>query len=466
MSQTFTDLCTNIKSGFRLCLFRRPAQGNFRISADQIFILFILGIMADLCRDYLINLPNPSFNLNAIPWEGLSLTLLVFSCFILDKIFFHQKITFTLSVIILSMCLVLTFTLLLILGIQLYFSPDSPATEWIEEFFAVWALAILILSIRTIAGHISIRVVFAFFGLLLIWVAPINYYASSNPFWHPQEEEIEEEDDFYEAYENLDVEGMYYAQPKLLAQALKRLSPGQKGNKEVFFIGMGAWAFQDVFLKETLYAKDLFDHRFESQNRSLVLINHLTTHETIPLATSHNLKRALNYFGSIMNSEEDLLILYMTSHGSKDHKLSVNFWPLSLNDISPEMVRQYLNDAGIQWKVIMISACYSGGFIEPLKTPYTAIASAAAPDRKSFGCGNKSQFTYFGEALLKDQLQNLYSFPQAFSGAIKAIGEREAREGLEHSLPQSFIGKEMDSYLEELSTHLIRKSQRKLARGD
>ncbi len=333
------------------------------------------------------------------------------------------------------------------------------SSEKAIEFCAVLMLAIFCRSLWTITGRDFKSVTIAFGVLVLIWLGPSAYFSTGHTFWTAKEEEkdITETKDPYDAYKELDVEGMYYAQPQLLTQALQSLYPGQLGKKDVFFIGVGAWAFQDVFLKETMYAKDLFDHRFESQHRSVTLINHLSTYETIPLATSHNLNRTLQYMGTIMNPDEDLLILYMTSHGSKDHKLSVNFWPLELNDISPDMLRRYLDEAGIKWRVIVVSACYSGGFIEPLKTPYTAIASAAAPDRQSFGCGNKSEFTYFGEALLKDQLQEKFSFPLAFSGAIKAIEERELHENLEASLPQHFIGDEMIPYLNKLSHHLTRR---------
>jgi len=102
----------------------------------------------------------------------------------------------------------------------------------------------------------------------------------------------------------------------------------------------------------------------------------------------------------------------------------------------------------------MVSSCYSGGFVEPLKNDYTAIATAAAPDRTSFGCSNENDFTYFGEALLKDQLQQEYSFPLAFQQANAAITERESRENLTASNPQYYVGDAIAPRLEALAVRL------------
>ena len=114
----------------------------------------------------------------------------------------------------------------------------------------------------------------------------------------------------------------------------------------------------------------------------------------------------------------------------------------------------------------MISSCYAGGFVEPLKNDYSAIATAAAPDRKSFGCGNENDFTYFGEALLKNQLQSEYSLPIAFSQATAEITARETREKLTASKPQFVIGRSIAPVLDALSTDLQAYEQVSLQCGD
>jgi len=96
-------------------------------------------------------------------------------------------------------------------------------------------------------------------------------------------------------------------------------------------------------------------------------------------------------------------------------------------------------EAGIRWKVIVISACYSGGFVEPLKDGYSLIATAADAENKSFGCSDENEFTYYGEALFQDQLANNVSLLDAFPKAIESITEREKREKKEPSNPQLWL---------------------------
>ena len=36
--------------------------------------------------------------------------------------------------------------------------------------------------------------------------------------------------------------------------------------------------------------------------------------------------------------------------------------------LNPEVLRQALDETGIKWRVVAVSACFSGGFIEPLRS--------------------------------------------------------------------------------------------------
>ena len=147
-------------------------------------------------------------------------------------------------------------------------------------------------------------------------------------------------------------------------------------------------------------------------------------------------------------------MLYLTSHGGRDHKLSVEFPPLQLDALTPEMLKEMLDGAGIKWRIIVVSACYSGGFIEPLKDDYTLIMTASAADRTSFGCGTESDATYFGDALFQHALRFEDSLVKAFEQAKSRIEERERSEKLEPSEPQIFVGEEMAAKLPKLEAEL------------
>jgi hypothetical protein len=88
----------------------------------------------------------------------------------------------------------------------------------------------------------------------------------------------------------------------------------------------------------------------------------------------------------------------------------------------------------------VISACYAGGFIEPLKDPDTVLITAAAADRTSFGCSDDRDLTYFGEAFYRDALPRATSLQDAFQLARAAIATREQAEHVTASDPQAYFG--------------------------
>ena len=96
-----------------------------------------------------------------------------------------------------------------------------------------------------------------------------------------------------------------------------------------------------------------------------------------------------------------------------------------------------MDRSGIRNRVIVISACYSGGFLDVLKDEYSLIMTAARRDRQSFGCGDTSVFTYFGEAYFVQALTREYSFIKAFYAAKRSIEQREAHENKHLPCPTS-----------------------------
>jgi len=274
----------------------------------------------------------------------------------------------------------------------------------------------------------------------------------SEGFWYENyvyEDEAEETES-----EPIDAEKVFYSQFDLLDLALQPINPGVQGIDDLFFVGFGSYASQDVFMKEIGHIQTVADTRLGTHNRSVALINNAKILNDIPLASATNLDLTLRHLGKLMNIEEDVLFLYLTSHGSKQHELSVEMQPLGLNDITPQDLKKQLDDAGIRWRIILVSACYSGGFIEPLKDENSIILTAAAHDKTSFGCSNKNEYTYFGEALFKDLPAGPYQFINSFEQAITSIQQREEDEGLEPSQPQLYVGTLMQDKLDRLQSDI------------
>ena len=231
-----------------------------------------------------------------------------------------------------------------------------------------------------------------------------------------------------------------------LRKALGALRPQRPGVTDLYVVGFAGDASEDVFRNETVYLRQLFAQRFGAAGRIVTLINHannLGAHAYAPQASYDNLADTLQRIGKLMDRREDALLLFLTSHGTEQHELYVQFGPgedADYDTITPKELRGLLDDAGIGNRVIVLSACYSGGFVPALKSPDTLIITAARRDRPSFGCGNTTSATYFGRAWLIDALARTIDFVESYRLATAEITQREQAEGEAASYPQLYVG--------------------------
>jgi len=231
-------------------------------------------------------------------------------------------------------------------------------------------------------------------------------------------------------------EDVFYGQPRLLAERLADIEPGKPGVPEIFFLGF-AGSEEDVFMRETIAVEQLFRDRYTTAGRSLILVNNPSTAGRIPFASQESLTQALRRIGERMNGKEDLLFLFLTSHGTANHQLNVKLWPFDFSAITPRSLRRALDDAGIQRRVVVVSACYSGGFVPALADEDTLVITAAAANASSFGCNPTNELTDFGRAYFVEALGQTRSFTEAFRLARKIVANREAVEGVKQpSQPQ------------------------------
>lgn len=239
----------------------------------------------------------------------------------------------------------------------------------------------------------------------------------------------------------LDVESIYYDQQRLVQAVLNDVRPSQAGVAETYFVGFASSAAQDVFENEVKHVETLFREHLGADGRTALLVNSRNTVDQLPLANGPNLAAVLTGIAGKMDPE-DLLFLHMTSHGSKRHKFSVAFETLRLNGLSAERIGEIVNAAELPWRVVVVSACFSGGYIEDLKSPRTMVITAASANRTSFGCENGREYTYFGEAFYRDSLTD-GDYGAAFERAVALVREREESKGYKHSRPQIWIGEEI-----------------------
>ena len=231
-------------------------------------------------------------------------------------------------------------------------------------------------------------------------------------------------------------EQLLYSQAQMLDDATARLAPRTPGKTNLYVIAFAGDGAENVFRNEAVYVEKLFTERFDAVGHVLVLINNPSTLTEYPIATLSNLQTAVDAVAERMNGDEDILLLFLTSHGSRDHELFVSLDPLPLDQIAPDDLADLFTDTKIRNKVVVISACFSGGFIDALKGPQTMVITAARADRTSFGCGTQSPITDFGRAFFATGLNDNDTIPAAFAEARKLIDQWETKAGEEHSEPQ------------------------------
>ena len=158
------------------------------------------------------------------------------------------------------------------------------------------------------------------------------------------------------------------------------------------------------------------------------LVNSRSTVATAPMATVTSIRQALKAIAARMDREQDILFLFLTSHGSAEHELSLAQNGMDLADLPARELGAMLKESAIRWKVVVVSACYSGGFIDPLQDEKSLIITAARRDRRSFGCADENDFTYFGRAFFKESLPKSRSFAEAFRRAETLVRDWERRD--------------------------------------
>jgi len=436
-------------------VFLQPVtRFSFRVNIAQLLLLFVVSASLDIAVEGLQAGPDAVFTVSGIVSEGFFGAVLMLFAALLALAFRQPSYALALPVVLLAGEWPLQVARMIIAEVAK--SDVALAAEAVRagQVVLVWSLFWLWRSAAvSLAPARPYRLPRSLLAAVLLatplWFGPV--LLDDQGWWQTPEQESAAAT----GYPSPASEEVLAKQPQLLYEALNDLAQQRPGTTDLYFVGFASYAGEDVFRKDMDVARKLFDDRFDTRGRSVVLVNNPRTVLDEPLATVSNLRETLTEIGAAIDRDQDVVMIYVTSHGSRDHRISVEFPPLQLDALTPPALRKMLDDAGIKWRIVVISACYSGGFIEPLKDDNTLIMTAAAADRTSFGCGSESDATYFGDALFQHALRFEDSFVKAFEQARESIAVRERREKMTPpSEPQIFVGKAMAAKLPKLEADL------------
>ena len=449
------DLRSLLETGVRIATLRRVAPSQLEVTWAQVLGLVLASL-----------LPPIAFSLATVgsqghlAWHFLPAVLFHVPMMLLGVIVIAHLIGRASHVSPLLAGALLAWTLIDFLSLAVWLA----AQEWAGENGAVnmafyyapiaWLAIALVRLALSFAPALGSRAAWVFAAAVLFVGLPLGAVHRERSLWSFDYERQAASGAKPARPATAASEDVFYRQPGLLREALAAVKPGRKGVVDVFLVGVAGYGQQDVFMREVDSVATLFRERFRAEGHIIQLVNNPKAMRQHPVASATSLEAALQSVASAMNGDEDVLVLFLTSHGSQDHSFTVQLWPLELRQITPPMLRAMLDRSGIRNRVVIVSACYSGGFVRQLEEEHTLVITAAAPNRNSFGCSNEADWTYFGKAYFDEALRQTPSFTRAFEIARPLIEAREKKDKYEPSMPQMSLGMGMKAKLEELERQL------------
>ena len=442
MRVALVALGRNLMAGLRLSLFMRVSRLQFRIDLGQLLLLFVFSSLIDIAGDWSRTGPLREFSLLGAGTELYSVGLLVLVSAALSLMFRQRALALAVPVIVLAAIPLAQALNFVLPNLAAVFIPFEFGARMAGQVLVLWMVAILVRSVAVAFAPPTPRVWLRAICGGLVLATPIfliNSLAPNEPWWRDGGAPIEVPEGM-----SAGSEAVLATQGVLLDHVLSNLGDARPGVSGMYFVGFAPYSREDVFRKDVEAAQRVMDERWGTSERSVLLINNPQTLLTVPFATITNLRETLNEIGAAMNSDDDVVMVYLSSHGTRDFRLSASQPPLSLVELTPPGLRQLLDDAGIKWRIVVVSACYSGGFIKPLQDENTLIVTASRADRTSFGCGEQSASTFFGEAFFQKGMAGADSLTAAFDIAKARVSEREREGGYAPpSEPQWWIGSAM-----------------------
>jgi hypothetical protein len=228
-------------------------------------------------------------------------------------------------------------------------------------------------------------------------------------------------------------------QHALLQTEIGRMAPPKQGATNIYALGIGGWADQDVFLKELDGGLAAMGGVLPIQGHTLRLVNHHETTESAPIANQRNFAAAVHAIGAAMNKDGDVLVLLMTSHGTPTG-FGLRLPSGVTTELTPQEVAGTLDREGIKNRIVIVSACFSGTFLPPLANDDTIVLTASDANNTSFGCAPERDWTYFGDALFRQSIRRGWDLQHAFDNARVLISGWEMMDRARPSNPQAHFG--------------------------
>ncbi len=417
MMHELAKLARNLAAGARLALFLPVSRLAFRIDVAQLLLLFVLSALLDIGTDWIRLLPDAQFSWSGLSGEFIAAGMLLFCSALLALVFRQQALALAIPLLALAAYPVIQ----VVHAVPGVVSSLSASPDWVggvvDLALLAWTLALFVrvvaVALAPANPHRWPRAIAG--GLLL--AAPIVLapeLTPSEPWWHTAAAGADDHSP------NAASEPVMAAQQSLLDDALSNLEDERAGESDLYFVAFAGDARDPAWRADVAAAQHTMDERWDTSGRSITLQNSPDTLLETPMATVTNLRETLKEIAAAINPDEDVVMLYLAGPAANDGALEVAMPPLALAPITPAALRTLFDEAGIQWRIVVVAACHAGEFAEALQSDTTLVLTATG-DGATYGCARNGDATNLGAALFGDALAHADSLSAAFEAAHARI---------------------------------------------
>lgn len=419
MRDALAGLRHNLATGARLALFRRTDRRAFRVDLGAWLLVILVSALLDIVLDGLRAAPGSRFTLDGLGGELYSVGLLMVTSAIIGVATRDDYAFAGLPIVVLASFPVLQVlhAVPTIAGVTV----GGAVGVVFEVLLFAWMIAVCMRAVFVVSDRpVRRRRWRALFGGLLLslplWWAP---FAGPLAGWW-----TDGDDPQLNEAANPASEPVMAAQTYLLAHALDDLEDPRPGVPDLYFIGFAPDARQPGFRAEIDDVRQAMDDRFGTAGRSMNLVNHASAVAEAPFATLTNLHRVLTQIGEAIERDDDVVMLYLAAAGTRDHGLAAVHPPLDLVSLTPQALKQLLDNAGIRYRVIVVSSCAAGEWLDGLRDADTAVLVATTGDDRPAGCAAGDSPAPFGRDFAANALHKSESIGAALGHAAGEGGGR------------------------------------------
>ena len=414
----------NLAAGLRLALFLPVARTSFRISLTQLLLVVVLSAAIDIDADWARAAHEARFSLLGLHGEIFALGLLALASATLAILRRDSELYLALPIVVLA-----SFPVVQIVHVV----PDLPrmanrltpeTNALIEYAVLAWMFVIAMRAVYVCTDPARSRRTLwaAAGGLLLIapfWFAPL--LGPLEPWWREIDASVPDPGAISPASE-----AVLAAQDFMVDRALDQLEEERPGVSDLYFVAFAPDARRAGFVADVDAAQRTMDERWDTHGRSVVMLNSPATVAERPFASITHLRQVLLEIGDIIDADDDVVMVYVTGNSGADHTLTAVNPPLELAALSPQGLKQLFEAANIRWRIVVVSTCEAGAWIDALKDDETAVIASSAVGVRGADCAGSLRPGAFAGAFFGDAMRHSDDLTAAFEAARRQLVAQHA----------------------------------------